>query len=216
MTQPPCLHSDSTPLISLARTSLSRRPEQKSNAFRKKLELQREGALTSQLVAHHLHQFKPITLKHKHMSTHLKIDLTKPVLPPVASDVLKGAIANVVSVYGLVVDAEAEAIREHRGTAQDRLYIRIIGFLIIEFLQRTHIFGSTPVKQITNEITSRGQIGQDQFNVICELGEHYYNHLLRPCMWSAVIFRDVSLRKISPPDQGSTAYPSQPSIQTFI
>ena len=108
------------------------------------------------------------------------------ILPSTTDGSFEDASADITSVYTSILNLEDSVTSGSTScSTKDLLHIRIVGFLIVLLHQQRHILGPTPVEQVTNQIMNRQQGGEDLLSVICELGNHYLNYLLRPCMSSS-------------------------------
>ena len=108
------------------------------------------------------------------------------ILPSTTDGSFEDASADITSVYTSILNLEDSVTSGSTScSTKDLLHIRIVGFLIVLLHQQRHILGPTWVEQVTNQIMNRQQGGEDLLSVICELGNHYLNYLLRPCMSSS-------------------------------
>jgi len=105
-------------------------------------------------------------------------------LPPVESPQFQesglGERANATSVYTMIPNAEAQAIRG--GENENIISARVAGFLVLELGARYHILGSLACSAVVQEVVSLSRDPEHNENgVVFMVGKRHRDLLIRGC-----------------------------------
>ncbi|KAG6375712.1 hypothetical protein JVT61DRAFT_3287 [Boletus reticuloceps] len=108
-------------------------------------------------------------------------------------------LPNRFSVYRIILRAEQQAVEP-----QDIMSARVVGYLLLEFHERSHIFGDTPCASLAKWVTSMPQNqGDSEHDVIYGLGTLFREKFIR------------LLRTSTAPYQPPSSHPSRRSFETL-
>ena len=123
-----------------------------------------------------------------------QIMLTASPLPTVESPQFKesglGELANAISVYRRILEAEARAVQD--GADENVISARVIGYLLLELYARCPTLGDQACSKVIQEVISLSQDSEhDEHDVVLMVGKRHRDHLIRGCRldYLSVLFK---------------------------
>ena len=91
-----------------------------------------------------------------------------------------GELANAISVYRRILEAEARAVQD--GADENVISARVIGYLLLELYTRCPTLGDQAWSKVIQEVVSLSQDSEhDEHDVVFMVGQRHRDHLIRGC-----------------------------------
>ena len=91
-----------------------------------------------------------------------------------------GELANAISVYRRILEAEARAVQD--GADENVMSARVIGYLVLELYARCPTLGGQACSKVVQEVVSLSQDSKhDEYDVVFMVGKRHRDHPIRGC-----------------------------------
>lgn len=123
-----------------------------------------------------------------------------------------------LSAYNLTVNAEIYAIDLNKvspsgpNSKANVMCARVVGFFLIHLHSNRAVLSDVPYLELSRQVVSPGQFGEDANKVVYELGAMYRDRLIRGCM-SYIFYLLIIFNAFSSDDPQASL---QPCFTAFV
>ena len=123
---------------------------------------------------------------------------TSPLPPPPQEWGHSHSWSDCLRVYKTILDAERHADDQVKASSfveepkENRMFARLIGYLLLELFNRREVLSEGPCASIVKQIEPTSRRGSAVHDVVFEVGKWHWDYLLRTCASNISLNRSAS------------------------